>query len=63
MSDEAPRKAPRRSPVGISDVMAVLGVASLTYGLTLIHPAAAWIVSGILLMVAGVWRETHGPDK
>lgn len=38
-------------PFDLLDVIAFLGLCILAYGCYLVHPAVAWIVTGVLLLL------------
>jgi hypothetical protein len=45
----------------LQDIFLVLGFTSLVYGVWLIHPTAAYIVGGVLLLYAGFPKKPQAP--
>ena len=41
-------------PAAIPDVLIIAGVATVSYGTGILHPAAGWITGGVLMLVFGV---------
>lgn len=43
-----------RSPVDLRDLMVFGGIGMVGYGISLVHPPAAWVVVGVSLFWLGV---------
>jgi hypothetical protein len=44
----------------LADALVLVGAVILVYGMALVHPAAAWITTGVLCMVVGLMMTNQG---
>jgi hypothetical protein len=47
----------------VPDALIVAGAGALSYGAGLLHPAAGFIVAGMLLLVGGVCAARRAPAE
>lgn len=60
--DSSPARRLRALLPDIEDALAVVGASLLVYGVYLIYPPAAFIVAGILLLVAAYRYNGSNPS-
>ena len=59
-SNEMPARAAHRRLIGASELLCVVGLASIFYGCWLIAPALAFNVVGTVLLVLGIFMAVRG---
>lgn len=47
----------------VPDALIVLGAGALSYGAGLLHPAAGFIVGGMLLLAGGIFTAQRAPAE